>query len=81
MWHYICLQSIFQTTVILILLFGADTFIPIDKTFHSNVKDYSTNPSLRTTSMVFTSFILLQVTNLICARSLKAELNVVFKII
>jgi Ca2+-transporting ATPase len=77
MWRYIGLQAFYQTVSMIILAYAADTLMPIDITFHTNPIDSYGHPSLRTTSMVFTSFIFLQVTNLICARNLKGEINIV----
>lgn len=80
MWEYMGVQAAFQTISILLLLYGADFWLPVDKVLHPPA-DYATYPSVRTTSMVFTSFILIQVTNLICSRSLKGDANMVIFIL
>ncbi|KAI8908577.1 hypothetical protein EDD86DRAFT_227293 [Gorgonomyces haynaldii] len=74
MWEYIGLQTVFQTAVVLLLLFGSDSWIPADMSFHSAL-DVANYPSKRATSLVFGAFILIQLTNLICSRSLNGELN------
>ena len=75
MWEYIGLQTFYQTASILLVLFGMDSWLPVDKTFHTEAYDYSTYPSNRSNTMVFTTFIFMQITNLISARNLNGELN------
>lgn len=75
MWEYIAVQTVYQTLSALMILFGVDAWIPIDTVFHTNPEDYAQYPSVRASTMVFAAFIMTQVTNLICARSLGRELN------
>jgi Ca2+-transporting ATPase len=77
MKRYICVQTVYQTIVSMILLMAADTIWPIDTTgFHAG--DHSTfgSPSVRSKTMVFNTFIFMQMANLTCARNINGELNI-----
>ncbi|KAJ3065457.1 Calcium-transporting ATPase 10, plasma membrane-type [Podochytrium sp. JEL0797] len=78
MKEYILTQLVYQLACTLGVLMGIDTMYPPDKTFHAHI-DLADNPSTRAKSMVFTTFILLQVTNEIMARQLNGELNLFAK--
>ena len=75
MTEYIIGQTVLQVITMLLLLFMSDTWIPIDHSFHG-IDNLTGTPTKRTRTIVFTSFILIQVTNLITARQLNSELNV-----
>ncbi|KAJ3009739.1 UNVERIFIED_CONTAM: Calcium-transporting ATPase 10, plasma membrane-type [Siphonaria sp. JEL0065] len=78
MKEYILTQLSYQLICTLGLLVGIDSVYPPDTTFHKT-SDISGTPSIRSTSMVFTTFIFLQVTNEIMARQLNGELNLFAK--
>ncbi|KAJ3209185.1 Calcium-transporting ATPase 10, plasma membrane-type [Entophlyctis luteolus] len=78
MQEYILTQLIYQLVCTLGLLMGIDKIYPPDSTWH-DASAIQGNPSLRAKTMVFTTFIFLQVTNEIMARQLNGELNVFAK--
>ncbi|KAJ3045045.1 Calcium-transporting ATPase 10, plasma membrane-type [Rhizophlyctis rosea] len=74
MREYIFFQLVYQTVVLLTILLKGDDLMPPDRDHHSE-DDVSGDPTKRTKTLVFTTFILCQVTNEICARQLTGELN------
>ncbi|ORY37446.1 calcium-translocating P-type ATPase [Rhizoclosmatium globosum] len=80
MKEYIATQLIYQLICTLGLLLGIDQIYPppVDLNIRS-MHDISGNPSVRATSMVFTTFIFLQLSNEVMARQLNGELNVFAK--
>ncbi|KAI8925703.1 hypothetical protein BC831DRAFT_541824 [Entophlyctis helioformis] len=74
MLEYIGIQTVYQVIVMLVVLFQIDTLVPPDTAFHPP-EDLAEVPSLRARSMLFTTFILMQITNIISARQLNGELN------
>ncbi|KND04245.1 calcium-translocating P-type ATPase, PMCA-type [Spizellomyces punctatus DAOM BR117] len=75
MREYIGMQVVYQITVLLCLfLGGADDWVPMDPSFHSTA-DTEGNPSRRAVTMVFLTFILMQISNIVMARQLNGEIN------
>ncbi|KAI8617675.1 hypothetical protein BC830DRAFT_1062238 [Chytriomyces sp. MP71] len=74
MQEYIMTQLIYQLICTLGLLTGIDTIYPPIAGTHADA-DISGSPSTRVKTMVFTTFIFLQVSNEIMARQLNGELN------
>ncbi|KAH6560421.1 hypothetical protein BASA50_009684 [Batrachochytrium salamandrivorans] len=74
MLEYIFTQTIYQVTTLLVILFNIDTFVPASTNTHST-QDLIGYPSKRARTIVFTTFICMQITNLICARQLNNDLN------
>lgn len=72
-WEYIIIQWLYQSSVLIILFFVADLGLPINTEYHSTSDTW---PSKRTHSLVFLTFILMQLANEITARQLNRELNV-----
>lgn len=74
MKQYILIQTIYQTTLLMVLLLYGDTLLPADKNFTlaANLEGF---PSLRIKTIIFNSFILVQLPNLVCSRSIRGELN------
>jgi Ca2+-transporting ATPase len=84
MWEYIGVQAFYQTSSCIVLMYGADKWIAPDWTVHTDPQDLymdpdGITPSARTNTMVFLAFILMQITNLICTRTLNGELNIFSK--
>ncbi|KAJ3416229.1 Calcium-transporting ATPase 10, plasma membrane-type [Chytridiales sp. JEL 0842] len=77
MREYILLQFGYQFTVLMMLLLRADQWFPPDAVFHSasEIQAYDGLPSKRCTTMVFLTFVLLQLSNETTARQLNGELN------
>ncbi len=75
MKQYIAIQTVYQTISVLIILLAGDTIWPIDLTFHSKDNAARGVPSIRAKTMVFTTFILMQLTNLVSARDIVGNLN------
>jgi Ca2+-transporting ATPase len=76
MRYYIAVQTFYQTFVLLFLLTAADIVFPIDLMgYHKSDNASKGVPSIRTETLVFNTFILMQLTNLICARQLNGEIN------
>ncbi|KAI8800270.1 hypothetical protein BJ742DRAFT_881274 [Cladochytrium replicatum] len=77
MWEFIGLQMAYQTTALLFILIhgmGDSHFLP-----HGQVPtdiDYETWAEKRTKTIVFTAFILMQISNETMARQLNGEINV-----
>ncbi|TPX39836.1 hypothetical protein SeMB42_g04577 [Synchytrium endobioticum] len=76
MREYITIQLFFQLMVLLGLLLRGDDWVPYDRNFHTPDDLDEPGPSVRTTTMVFAVFVLLQVTNETMARQLNGELNI-----
>ncbi|RKO94361.1 hypothetical protein BDK51DRAFT_40529 [Blyttiomyces helicus] len=74
MKEYIFMQLVYQITVLLVLLLRGDDIFSPDATFY-NSADITGTPSKRLKTLVFTTFILMQVTNEVMARQLNGELN------
>lgn len=68
MREYIVMQGVYQVTALLTLELGLDKFMPT-----ANVDAYGV--SRRTKTVVFSSFVFLQVANIIMSRKLNGELN------
>lgn len=75
MKEYIIVQTVYQTIVLMVLLTSIDTIYPIDYSYHGNDGAANGNPSIRARTMVFNTFILMQLTNLISARQITGALN------
>ncbi|KAJ3266097.1 Calcium-transporting ATPase 10, plasma membrane-type [Chytriomyces hyalinus] len=75
MQEYILTQMVYQLFCTLGLYLGIETIYPPVPGTHSPAEVAGT-PSVRTKTMVFTTFIFLQVSNEIMARQLNGELNV-----
>ncbi|KAJ3038190.1 Calcium-transporting ATPase 10, plasma membrane-type [Rhizophlyctis rosea] len=74
MREYIFFQLTYQVIVLLTILLKGDDLMPPDLNHHS-ADDLAGNPTKRTKTLVFTTFILCQITNEICARQLTGELH------
>ncbi|XJO77087.1 hypothetical protein BDV3_001720 [Batrachochytrium dendrobatidis] len=75
MIEYIFVQTIYQVVCLLVLLFMIDTWAPASSVVHPP-EDLAGYPSKRARTILFTTFICMQITNLICARQLNNELNI-----
>ncbi|KAJ3243306.1 Calcium-transporting ATPase 10, plasma membrane-type [Chytriomyces hyalinus] len=75
MQEYILTQMVYQLFCTLGLFLGIETIYPPVPGTHSP-SEIAGTPSMRTKTMVFTTFIFLQVSNEIMARQLNGELNV-----
>jgi P-type Ca2+ transporter type 2C len=75
MKQYMFIQVFYQIIFLISLLEASDLMIVPDTVFHT-ASDLSGTPSLRTKTLIFTTFILLQLANLIMARQLNGEINV-----
>jgi Ca2+-transporting ATPase len=69
--RYIIVQTIYQTFVVLLLIFAGDRIF----LYHNGVLP-PIIPSIRAKTMVFNTFILMQITNIICARTIREEINI-----
>ena len=74
--QYIAVQTVYQCAVLLLLLTSADTIWPIDTNFHTKDNAFYGYPTIRTKTLIFNSFILMQLSNLVCARDITGNLNV-----
>ncbi|KAJ3298009.1 Calcium-transporting ATPase 10, plasma membrane-type [Borealophlyctis nickersoniae] len=74
MREYIVIQVIYQMVVLLVLLLKGEDLVPLNLDHHQPA-DYEGTPSKRATTLVFTTFILCQISNEIAARQLNGELN------
>ncbi|KAJ3275572.1 Calcium-transporting ATPase 10, plasma membrane-type [Terramyces sp. JEL0728] len=72
MKEYILLQTVYQTIVLMFLIIWGDAVIP---NYHTDANALLGTPSLRTKTLIFNSFILMQLSNLVCARNINGELN------
>jgi Ca2+-transporting ATPase len=70
MIRYICVQALYQTFVVLFLIFLGDRIF-----IYPNMQLPAIVPSIKAKTMVFNSFILMQITNIICARTIREEIN------
>ncbi|KAJ1547338.1 Calcium-transporting ATPase 10, plasma membrane-type, partial [Nowakowskiella sp. JEL0078] len=80
MIEYILTQLVYQTTVLLVILIrGTSTshFLPYDPIYApiEGTTEYESWAKLRTKTIVFTAFILMQISNETMARQLDGELN------
>ncbi|KAJ3210324.1 Calcium-transporting ATPase 10, plasma membrane-type [Dinochytrium kinnereticum] len=77
MYVYMGIQVVYQLIILIALYLGLDVLLPADMGFYSaeNVAKSSNHVSRRTKTTVFTSFIFLQVSNIIMSRQLNGELN------
>ncbi|KAJ3319100.1 Calcium-transporting ATPase 10, plasma membrane-type [Blyttiomyces sp. JEL0837] len=73
MREYIMMQLVYQIVVLLTLLIKGDDLFPPDRNFHP-VSDLDVSPSKRIKTMVFTTFIFLQIANITMSRQLNGEL-------
>nr|KAJ3422801.1 Calcium-transporting ATPase 10, plasma membrane-type [Polyrhizophydium stewartii] len=74
MAEYIAIQTVLQVAILVVVMFKVDDWVSADTSFHGT-EDLSGSPSKRARTIVFTTFICLQITNLMCARQLNGELN------
>ncbi|KAJ3321340.1 Calcium-transporting ATPase 10, plasma membrane-type [Boothiomyces sp. JEL0866] len=72
MKEYILLQTVYQTIVLMFLIIWGDTVIP---NLRTDLADLTGFPTVRTKTLVFNTFILMQLSNLVCARNINGELN------
>jgi Ca2+-transporting ATPase len=81
MREYIMIQFSYQITVLLMILLRADVWFPPDLNFHSHAEliTYDGGASQRATTMVFLTFVFLQISNKIMARQLNGQLDFVTK--
>ncbi|KXS13532.1 calcium-translocating P-type ATPase, partial [Gonapodya prolifera JEL478] len=71
MQEYMITQVVYQLIILIALMFSADQIVPLDPVYHPTTDDAKRNNAL-----IFTTFVLLQVSNEITARQLNGELNV-----
>ncbi|KAI8899377.1 hypothetical protein BC833DRAFT_524800 [Globomyces pollinis-pini] len=74
MKEYIIVQTIYQTAVVVFLIFFGDVAFPIDYKY-TPYSMTTGSPSVRCKSLIFTTFILMQISNIVCARTINDELN------
>ncbi|KAJ3416228.1 Calcium-transporting ATPase 10, plasma membrane-type [Chytridiales sp. JEL 0842] len=77
MREYILVQFVYQFIVLMCILLKGDEWFPPDVLFHNpnDITSVGGLPSLRITTMVFLTFVFLQLANETTARQLNGELN------
>ncbi|KAJ3214203.1 Calcium-transporting ATPase 10, plasma membrane-type [Dinochytrium kinnereticum] len=77
MYAYMGYQIVYQLISLLTLYLGLENVMPADMGFFSpsQVEKVNNKASMRTKTVVFTTFIFLQISNIIMSRQLNGELN------
>jgi Ca2+-transporting ATPase len=74
MKQYIAIQTVYQAILLMVLLLHGDVLLPPDVLF-TGAEGISGFPSMRIKTIIFNTFIMVQLPNLVCARSIRGELN------
>ncbi|KAJ3097117.1 Calcium-transporting ATPase 10, plasma membrane-type [Phlyctochytrium planicorne] len=74
---YMCIQIVYQLIILITIYLGLDSLMPGEVEYYTEADLlHDGGVSKRTKTVVFTAFIMLQVSNIFMARQLNSELNV-----